>query len=170
MTADEFINAHHPSKMWQFAANPDRCHIGKGMTIAQACDAYGAHVIYKVLCNLISDFVNYNQARSNLTTAQYNDLAAVIVTEFRGLKVAELVLFFAKAKAGRFGKFFSTIYPMDLTTQLCEWEKECNQQRNELLYKASERAKEQQRDEMYTARSVAAAEWITNNGKDYGTS
>lgn len=169
MNKQEFKEAYTPSNMWRYAADEDKCHIGNGPTISQACKEYGADSVHYVFCNLLQDFVRYNHCQQVINMHQLNEIAAVICTEFRNLKCAELVLFFAKAKAGRFGKFFNTIYPMDITTQLCEWEKVCNQRKGELFYAASLKDIEDAREVMYrdAASATRVSSWISKHGQSH---
>lgn len=171
MTTEEFIKAYEPANMWRYAVEEDRCHIGNGHTIAQAVQEFGIKAVYTVFQRLLSDFVSFNHSQQVINDAQMNELAAVIVTEFRFLKVPELILFFAKAKAGRFGKFFNSIYPMDITTQLCEWEKVCNQRQGELFHARHMAEIEEERNKMYgnSCDAVRGSIWISQHrGQEKG--
>lgn len=167
MTRDEFLNAYTPANMWRFAIDEDRCHIGTGPTISQAAQQFGADSVHTVFTRLLQDFCSFNHSTQVITAHQLNEIAAVIVCEFRNLKVAEFILFFAKAKAGRFGKFFNSIYPMDITVQLCEWERECNQRKGELFYRQQCIAIENERERSYedAASASEVASWIARNGQ-----
>ena len=125
--------------------------------------------VNQVFQRLLADFVSFNHSQQVINSAQLNELAAVIVTEFRFLKVTELVLFFAKAKAGRFGKFFNSIYPMDITTQLCEWERVCNQRKGELYHARHLAEIEEERKRMYEESTAASrgAVWISQHGQQH---
>lgn len=169
MTTEEFIKAYEPANMWRYAVEEERCHIGNGHTIAQAVQEFGIASVNIVFQRLLSDFVSFNHSQQVINEAQLSELAAVIVTEFRYLKMTELVLFFAKAKAGRFGKFFNSIYPMDITTQLCEWEKVCNLRKGELFHARHMAEIEEERQKMYEYSSIASkgSIWISQHGQHH---
>lgn len=169
MTKEDFVKAYAPANMWRYAVQEEKCHIGNGHTIAQAVQEFGISSVHEVFTSLLLDFVKFNHSNQVITSEQLNEIAAAIVCEFRYLKVTELVLFFAKAKAGRFGKFFNSIYPMDITTQLCEWERVCNQRKGELFHARhlAELAEEKAKWEEESRVAASGAVWVSKHGQKH---
>ena len=56
---------------------------------------------------------------------------------------------------------------MDITVQLCEWERECNTRKGELFYRQQCIAIESERERSYedAASASEVASWIARNGQ-----
>lgn len=59
-----------------------------------------------------------------MTPGQYEELAYIIASEFFFLKISELMLFFHRFKAGRYGRFYGSVDPMVITSALHEFVRE----------------------------------------------
>lgn len=58
---------------------------------------------------LIVDFANSINVGKNISDAQVDDIACVICTRFKDLKLEELVIVFSNAKAGLYGKMYDRL-------------------------------------------------------------
>lgn len=76
--------------------------------------------------------------------------------QFNGLKITEYQLYIIKAMSGAFGKFYNTLDPLDVTTSLRQWVKECEAIRNE--YRAEQVRKAAEEDRQAAASSAADRE------------
>lgn len=146
MNKEEFIEIYAPCKQYLYSMHEDRCHNGKAPTLREVCTLYGADFAMQWVANLIDDLQGFTSAKTRLNDNQRNTLAAIVCTQYRRMKATELLLFLVKAKAGQFGKFYNTIDPMDISTALAAWSKECERIKSEHLYQQEQERQEQERD------------------------
>lgn len=130
MTKYEFIQAYSSTNMYAYALDEERCHIGTAPTLGDALHMYGRVAVLKVIDDLVQALVNFTSAKQRLRDDQRTHLCWVILTQYLWLRVTELSLFIVKAQSGHFGKFYSTIDPVDISTALYDWSDVCRQQRN----------------------------------------
>lgn len=159
MNKQEFSEIYEPCKQYIYSMHEDRCHNGKAPTLREICTQYGADFAMKWICTLIDDLQAYTAARTRLNDTQRNTLAAIICTQFRRLKATELLLFLVKAKAGQFGKFYNTIDPMDISTAIATWNKECDRIKAEYQYQQEQKRIEEERDK-HTGQAMSIEEAI----------
>lgn len=144
MNAQEFKEAYAPARAYAYALQPDRCHIGRAPTLREATEAYGSETVLQLIDNYVTDLERFCTQRATMTKEQRAQLATVILTTYNSLRVTELALFSIRAKAGKFGKFYNTLEPMDVTVKLAEWAEYCDARRGELYWKLWEQYKEGQ--------------------------
>lgn len=130
MTAQEFLQEYAPIKGYSFALNEYEAHGGTLPTIKETIEQYGTRVCLQAIDAAVVDFLNFVRDENAMTIEQRKQLAYVIASTYRHMKVAELLVFFVQAKAGKFGKFYQRIEPLDITTKLCEWWQICLDKRN----------------------------------------
>lgn len=147
MIATEFIQAYNSRNMYAYAMDEERCHIGKAPTITQAFQQFGKDAVCQVLDELIGSFVSFTSASRGLSADQRQRLVWVVITQFGHLRITEFILFIVKAEAGKFGKFYNNLDPMDITTALTAWQNDCTQARNAARLAAFERERERERQE-----------------------
>lgn len=120
---DSLLSRHSDLGMFMKAMNPDatRDAYGKDENRAIMCDAptmtvidlaYGDNASAMWLTAQLTDLGIYAGVKSPLSERQYEQLACMIVSEFGYLKATELMLFFYRLKAGRYGHFYGSIDPM----------------------------------------------------------
>ena len=141
MNAQEFLNAYTPARAYAFALQPDRCHIGSAPTLKEATEAYGTDTVLTLIDSYVVDLERFCTQRNTMNKDQRAQLATVILTTYNSLRVTELSLFSVRAKAGKFGKFYNTLEPMDITVKLSAWADYCNQRRGELYWELWEQFK-----------------------------
>lgn len=132
MTAQEFILAYAPIHAYSYAMREEQCHVGQAPSIREATAEFGCETVLNVIDALVRDFVNYACPARQFTPEQRKQLAYCILTTYRRLKITELILFFVKAKSGKFGKFYNAVEPLDITTKLAQWEEKCFAERARL--------------------------------------
>ena len=130
MTAQEFLQEYAPTRGYSFAINEYETHGGTLPTIKEAIEQYGTRVCLQAIDAAVQDFLLYVRDVNAMSVEQRKQLAYVIASTYRHMKVAELLVFFVQAKAGKFGKFYQRIEPLDITTKLCEWWTHCLDKRN----------------------------------------
>lgn len=146
MTRPEFIAAYAPMRGYARALNEQEAHGGDYHTIRQALVEYGTVAVCKVVDDMLKDFQAFACPKAPFTVEQRRQLCFTIIATCKTMKCSELQLFFVKAKAGHFGKFYNVIEPLDITTKLATWSQECTTKRNEAAAAAWEEFQRQQRD------------------------
>lgn len=100
------------------------CFFGEYPTLATLKCYYGKNAPLAWLVPQLTDLAVYCGSRDKLSKEQYKQCAFVIATEFYYLKVSELMLFFHRFKAGRYGRFYGSVDPLVITISLREFIKE----------------------------------------------
>lgn len=142
MTREEYLQAYAPANAFRYAQHEQRCHTGFAPTLRDTAGLYGHEFAVGYICTVVSDFVAYTSASRGLSPEQLRQLSNIIILQYGGLKVTELLLFFIKCKSGVFGKFYSTIDTMDITAALCKWYAECNRIKGEHYYRTQQEERE----------------------------
>lgn len=142
MSAQEFLQAYHPQNAFRYAAQELRCHVGFAPTLRDSVGLYGHNFALEYVAMVVRDFVAYTSNQRGFTPDQMNQLANVIVLQYGGLKVTELLLFFVKCKSGEYLKMYSSLDARDITSGLCAWYRECNRIKGEHYYKMQQEERE----------------------------
>ena len=145
MTNQEFLDVYNSKKMYAYAMNEERCHIGSAPTLGDALHTHGRACILTCIDDLMCSLVSFTSARVRLSDDQRQRLSWVVLTQYPGMRVTELILFVVKAQAGHFGKFYDRIDPLDITSALCKWWQVCDDRRNEFLLIKRNRELEQEK-------------------------
>lgn len=125
---DQFLQKVNPQTQASFAIKQEKAIMGDYPTLFDICLAYGKTFAEQWLYPQIADLSTFTGAK-NLDKEQMHKLASVIAAEYRFLKVTELLLFFHRFKAGRYGRFYGSVDPMVITCALRDF----MQERNALL-------------------------------------
>ena len=120
-----FLVKVNPDTQISFAEKPQAAILGDYPTLRDTDAAYGKNFSVEWLAVQVADLALYTGAK-NLTLGQQLGVARVIATEYKYLKVTELLLFFYRFKTGRYGRFYGTVDPMVITCALREFIKERN--------------------------------------------
>lgn len=150
-----FMMKVNPSAQIAFGANPKAALMGDYPTIQDINTAYGRGFSTEWL---IPSLVNLSQhsGAKNLTQNQIIELANIISTEYRHLKVTEILLFFYRFKNGCYGRFYGQVDPMVITCAFKEFMRE----RNAMLDKYySEQQEEREREESKKP-TISYEEWL----------
>lgn len=130
----------NPSTQYQFGMNPKAAVMGDYPTLTDINLAYGRDYASEWLLPHITDLSVHTGAR-NLTLQQIDGLSRIIAAEYRHFKVTEILLFFYRFKAGRYGRFYGSVDPMVITCALRDFSTE----RNMLIEQYLEEEREQKR-------------------------
>jgi hypothetical protein len=139
---DYFLAKVNPSTQAAFARQPETAVMGEYPTLRAVNEAYGPTFSEQWLYVEIADMSLFVGAK-NLDKRQQMQLAQVIATEYRHLKVTELLLFFHRFKTGRYGHFYGSVDPMVITCALRTFIAE----RNELIARYEQQRREQEEEE-----------------------
>lgn len=147
MSKEEFAELYAPSKQYTYSLHEARCHNGSAPTLRDIVKQYGADFCLAWVQTLVDDLQTYTAAKQRLNDVQKASLSAIIVSQYGRLKAPEMLLFLVKAKAGQFGKFYNTIDPMDISTAVAAWCKECDRIKADALYQQEQDRREHERTE-----------------------
>lgn len=134
---DEFLATYNPDLQYRLAPYPERCFTGKAPTLAAVKTTYGVEIAISWLEAQLHDLAEYAGAKDKLTAAQSVVAANTILSSYYYLNVAEIMLFFFKFKAGKYGKFYGAVDPLTITTALCKF---CDERRDALFKIESDKA------------------------------
>lgn len=120
-----FLVKVNPDAQIAFAAKPKAAILGDYPTLRDIDSGYGKDFSVEWLLPQIADLALFTGAK-NLTAQQQLGLARVISTEYKYLKITEMLLFFYKFKTGKYGRFYGTVDPMVITSALQQFIKDRN--------------------------------------------
>ena len=137
---NQFLQRVNPSTQMAFARRPEMAISGDYPSLAELNAAYGKDMDVAWLALEVNDIAAFTGARG-LAEGQQEQLARMIAVEQPAMKVTELMLFFHRFKAGKYGRFYGNVDPMVVMTALQEFLRE----RNELLVRTADQRAEQWR-------------------------
>lgn len=119
MSVSELMMRYNPDAQRLIATNPDSCFFGDYPTLSEISCQCGVEVSVAWLIPQLANLSEYCGVRDKMTDMQIEECAFNIATDFFYLKVSELMLFFHRVKAGRYGKiFFGTVDPLAILVAL----------------------------------------------------
>lgn len=148
---DDFMRKVTPDTQVHFAAKPESAIMGDYPTLRDIDSAYGKGFSVEWLIPQISNLALYTGAK-NLNDRQQLELARVISVEYRHLKITEILMFFARFKAGRYGRFYGSVDPMVITCALRDFIKERN-----IMIDSFEQKKRE--EESHSEDAMSREEW-----------
>ena len=116
--SDKFLKTLNPSIQIQVAANVERAYMGKAPRLSAVCGAYSQEVAETWLMAQLENMNDFCGVKQKMTIPQMTDLAKMLIVEVYYLKVTELMLFFHRFKAGRYGEFFGVVDPQRIMSGL----------------------------------------------------
>lgn len=149
MEKPTFRQDYAPQRAYMFALQPDRCHAGAAPSIREAVTTYGLDQVIGLIDDYICNLMQYCMCRTLPPPAIRQEVAMTIITTYGRLKVTQLILFFVDCKAGKFGRFYQSLEPMDITTKLAEFYPRALERYNELAALAFDEYKRGLKDGEY---------------------
>ena len=122
---NDFKIKANPSTQEFFGRNVRVAVMGDYPTLTDLDIAYGKDFASEWLLPHITDLSAHTGAK-NLSLQQIDSLARIIATEYRHLKITEILLFFYRFKAGHYGRFYGSVDPMVITCSFREFMDERN--------------------------------------------
>lgn len=153
MTQEEFLRLYDVRNIWNYTLDESRCHNGTAPTIRECVQDFGRETVRFVIRQHLDLFIDFLKAKDKPSNKQRDTIVWFVLSQFNGLKITEYQLYIIKAMSGAFGKFYNTLDPLDVTTSLRQWVKECECIRNEFR---SEQARKAAEEERQAAASSAA--------------
>lgn len=139
--------------IWNYTLDESRCHNGTAPTIRECVQDFGRETVRFVIRQHLDLFIDFLKAKDKPSNKQRDTIVWFVLSQFNGLKITEYQLYIIKAMSGAFGKFYNTLDPLDVTTSLRQWVKECDAIRNEFR---AEQARKAAEDDRQAAASSAA--------------
>ena len=116
--SDRFLKTLNPSIQIQVAANVERAYMGKAPRLSAVCGAYSQEVAETWLMAQLENMNDFCGVKQKMTIPQMTELAKMLIVEVYYLKVTELMLFFHRFKAGKYGEFFGVVDPQRIMSGL----------------------------------------------------
>ena len=123
-TIKDFMLANSPDRQIQVCNNPAKCHFGNSPTLSQLNVCYGATAAEAWLVPQLYELGDFEGLKRQADRHQLAKTAKIITTEFYYLKTDELLLFFYRFCAGRYGQFYSYFTPSVIIRGLRDFLKE----------------------------------------------
>lgn len=92
--------------------------MGKAPSLGRIGAVFGQDAPKTWLEIQLVDLSEFSGCKDKLTTLQIRQTAEVILSEYHFLKLTEMMLFFQRFKAGRYGKFYGAVDSLVITTAL----------------------------------------------------
>ena len=123
-TIKDFMLANSPDRQMEVCNNPDKCHLGSSPTLSQLNACYGETAAEAWLVPQLYELGDFEGLKGQADRHQLAKTAKIITTEFYYLKTDELMLFFYRFSAGRYGQFYSYFTPSVIMRGLRDFLKE----------------------------------------------
>lgn len=120
--AAQYMQLFRPERQYEVTFDPRRCYNDYSPTLRKTRETLGWVFCVDFGELYINDLCTFMKARRT-QQPWAREVAAIIMSQYSWLKVAEFILFFVEVKAGKHGKFFANIEPQDITVKMAEWSK-----------------------------------------------
>lgn len=153
--SNEFLLKVNPEAGYKFARNVRAALTRDYPTLTEIDMAYGDGTADNWLVAQIADLALFTGAK-NLDKYQQLQTARLISSQYYFLKITELLVFFQWMKGGKYGRFYGSVDPMQITATLRDFI--CD--RNDLLYQyEEEERKRKQEDYDREHPPISREEW-----------
>ena len=110
----------------ELCQHEEACFFGDFPTLSTIRKGYGSNAAVTWLIPQLFDLSEYCGCKGKISEEQMQQCATVIATTYHYLTVSELMLFFFRFKAARYGRFYGSVDPLVITSALREFVKERN--------------------------------------------
>lgn len=153
---------------YKFCRDVSRCINGTAPTLANLRVEYGEKLAESWLEIQLQDLSEFSGCKDKLSIEQIEQTARVINVEFYYLKVTELMLFFFRFKAGKYGRFYGAVDGLVITTALQDFLQYRAQEIDKYKeYQRKSESEAQARDEakhVMTYEEYNELKWLFNMG------
>lgn len=153
MTPSEFEIMYDVKHIFNYTLDETRCHVGRAPTLNSCVMLFGRESTRKVMRGALDTFIDFVKAKDKPNNAQRDTICWLVMSQFGSLKITEWLLFSMKAMSGQFGKFYNCLDPLDITTAVRSWAKECEAFRNE--YRSEQVRKDREAERQFEVMSEA---------------
>ena len=156
---ESFLTRFNPDCQRELCTNPDECFFGDYPTLTDTRLAYGVNAAEAWMIPQLYNLSEYCGCRDKLQGVPMKECAFIISTEYHYLKVSELMLFFHRFKAGRYGRFFGSVDPLVITTALRQFVRERGDE-----YERHEKKLQEQREKEWRRNAITYEEHLRRKG------
>lgn len=142
-TIEEYLVAVNPSTQLEVCQNERDCYLGEFPTLGLLRTAYGKEAATMWLLPQLYNLSEYCGVKNKLEGTPLLECASIIGNVYHYLKVSEVMLFFYKFKAGKYGRFYGNVDPMIITSSLQLFCRE----RNDFWFKYESEQREKEMEE-----------------------
>ncbi len=157
-----------PVKQARLCVHVDRIFTGVAPPLVRISRTYGRDVAEIAVMAYIKDLSEYTGVKDKMTPQQMEHTAAVIVSEYGHLTIAEIMYFFYLFKAGRFGRFYGAVDGLVITEALRDFIDIRNQELDRIEHDKRKRAQaredQRRRKESLTYEEYQELKWLFNMG------
>lgn len=146
MSAQSFIETYDPKNFFNYTTDEVRCHDGNAPTLRECVKMYGRNTTAQVMRPYLDFFFGFLTAAKKPTPSQRDTIVWLTIQQYGWLKISEWLLFFTKAMAGEFGKFYNNVDPLDMMTAIREWALTCRDLANARHERSIREQRERERD------------------------
>lgn len=114
----KFLVAFNPDAQYELSAKVEDCYFGYYPTLARLNKEYCSTASIQWLNIQIYNLNEFCGCKDKMSPQQVLDCSRTISTMYYYLKVSELMLFFFRFKAGKYGTFFGSVDPITITSAL----------------------------------------------------
>lgn len=139
-----FLETFNPGMQREVCYNENDCFFGTHPTCGAIKRAFGSEAAVMWLTPQLYDLSEFCGCKDKLSIRQLEECAFLISNEYHYLKISELMLFFARFKAGRYGKFYGAVDPM---TIMCELRTFINERSQAISTYEQEQREKKEREE-----------------------
>lgn len=154
-TEENFLMKVSPDTQVFFGRETEKAIMGDYPTLNDLNKAYGQGFATDWLIPQLDDLSMHTGAK-NLTERQQEQLAELIATEYRYLKITEVLLFFFRFKTGRYGRFYGTVDPMIIMCAMREFISE----RNSMIDAFEQQERDRKAAEDAKVPKMSYEEWL----------
>lgn len=120
----EVLRRYNPDRQMEICSHLNKCIFGNYPTLADLRYHFGENMPSTWLLPQLFNLSEFCGCKDKITTRQIEETATMITQNYYYLKVSELMLFFYRFKAGRYGRFYGAVDPMLILTSLQRFVKE----------------------------------------------
>lgn len=117
-SADNFLALFNPSKQVAYTRDIAKVFHGNAPSLGLVAKAFGSGTRDTWLDIQLTELAVFSGCKDKLSDYQVQNLIDIIAEEYGYLKVTELMYFFRKFKAGKYGKFYGAVDPLTITCAL----------------------------------------------------
>ena len=172
-SAENIIKTFKPSKQYLCERNKRLTYMGASPTLSDMQLAFGIGKAEAWLMEQIQDLYVYESVnyQEKATVLQIEQTAGIIASSFYFLKLTELMLFFFRFKAGRYGKPYGNLNGREICNALNKFTKERIEDISR-FEKEEEAKRINQPNDGWTYDEYLEVKWLLNMGyerKDFNT-
>lgn len=153
---EQFLALYHPQNQERYTRDQLRCVAGNAPTLEELNRQFGEGMAQEWLTYQIIDFSEFCGVRQKITAMQLQQVAMLLTSEYKKMKVTDFMLFFRRFKLGYYGQLFGAFDPLLLTNKFLEYKKE----RSAIIIKMREKEQKDNRNKVKSKENyISYEEW-----------